>query len=253
MKLRSILIDDEFLARKRLEKLLENFDEISIISQCRNGADAIEQINLKEPDLIFLDIQMPDFDGFTVLSKLTCKPAVIFTTAFDSFAIKAFDINAVDYLLKPFDEVRLGVAINRIIEHKKLLKSTLLEGQIKKLLNDYTNQQDGNLKEIIIKNKGKEVPVFIDDILYFKSDGNYVDIITSEKKHLYRISMNELEKTLDNEQFLRVHRSIILNKYYIKNCTYTGNNEYVFLLKNGEKITSSRSYKTAIVAYLNTI
>jgi len=253
MKLRSILIDDEFLARKRLEKLLENFNEISIIAQCRNGADAIEQINLKEPDLIFLDIQMPDFDGFTVLSKLTCKPAVIFTTAFDSFAIKAFDINAVDYLLKPFDEVRLGVAINRIIEHKKLQKSTLLEGQIKKLLNDYTNQQDGNLKEIIIKNKGKEVPVFIDDILYFKSDGNYVDIITSEKNHLYRISMNELEKTLDNEQFLRVHRSIILNKYYIKNCTYTGNNEYVFLLKNGEKITSSRSYKTAIVAYLNTI
>ena len=253
MKLRSILIDDEFLARKRLEKLVADFDKITIIAQCRNGADAIEQINLKEPDLIFLDIQMPDFDGFTVLSKLTCKPAVIFTTAFDSFAIKAFDINAVDYLLKPFDEERLGLAINRIIEQKKLQKATLLEGQIKKLLNDYTNQQDGTLKEIIIKNKGKEVPVFIDDILYFKSDGNYVDIITSEKKHLYRISMNELEKTLDNDQFLRVHRSIILNKYYIKNCTYTGNNEYVFLLKNGEKITSSRSYKTAIIAYLNTI
>ena len=253
MKLRSILIDDEFLARKRLEKLLEDFDEITIIAQCRNGADAIEQINLKEPDLIFLDIQMPDFDGFTVLSKLTCKPAVIFTTAFDYFAIKAFDINAIDYLLKPFDEERLTIAINRIIEHKKLQKATLLEGEIKKLLNDYTNQQEGSLKEILIKNKGKEIPVFTDDILYFKSDGNYVDLVTSEKRYLYRISMNELEKTLDNAQFLRVHRSIILNKYYIKNCNYSGNNEYVFLLKNGEKITSSRSYKKTIVTYLNTI
>ena len=253
MKLRSILIDDEFLARKRLEKLLENFDEVSIIAQCRNGADAIEQINLKEPDLLFLDIQMPDFDGFTVLSKLTCKPAVIFTTAFDSFAIKAFDINAVDYLLKPFDEERLEVAINRIIEQKKLQKATLLEGQIKKLLNDYTQQKDAILREIIIKNKGKEFPVFIDDVLYFESDGNYVIMHTSEKKHLHRISMNSLENQLDTDQFLRVHRAIIINKYYIKNCTYSGNNEYLFNLKDGKKLTSSRSYKTAIVAYLNTI
>jgi len=253
MKLRSILIDDEFLARKRLEKLLEKFDAVLLIAQCRNGADAIEQINLKEPDLIFLDIQMPDFDGFTVLSKLTCKPAVIFTTAFDSFAIKAFDINAIDYLLKPFDEERLATAINRIIEQKKLQKATLLESQIKKLLNDYTHQKDPSLNKIIIKNKGKEFPVYIDDVLYFESDGNYVNIHTLEKKHLYRISMNSLENQLDTEQFLRVHRSTIINKYYIKNCTYNGNNEYLFTLKNGEKHSSSRSYKTAIMAYLNTI
>lgn len=231
MKLRAIIIDDEFLARKRLAKLLESFEEIVIIAECRNGQDALTQIELKEPDLIFLDIQMPDLDGFSVLSKLKHKPSVIFTTAYDSFAIKAFDINAIDYLLKPFDEERLGIAIKRIIELKRLKKATLFEDQIKKLLNDYTSEETTYLKEIIIKNKGKETSILLDNVLYFKSDGNYIKLVTLEKQYLYRMSMNSLENKLDSEQFLRIHRSIIINKIYSRKYRYTGNNEYEFTLK----------------------
>ena len=136
MKLRCLIIDDEFLARQRLLKLLEPYESIVIVGECRNGKDALEKIGIKEPDLIFLDIQMPDMDGFTVYDKIQKKPYVIFTTAYDTYALKAFKINAVDYLLKPFDEDRLGIAIERILEIKKTDQASLLEENIKKLIHN---------------------------------------------------------------------------------------------------------------------
>ncbi|TSE10202.1 LytR/AlgR family response regulator transcription factor [Aquimarina algiphila] len=251
MKLRCIIIDDEYLARQRLLKLLENFEDLLVVATCKNGKDALEKITLKEPDLIFLDIQMPDMNGFTVLSKLHLKPHVIFTTAYDTFALKAFEINAVDYLLKPFDEDRLSIAIERIIQLKKRKESSLLEDQIKKLLSTYQSTQTNYLHKITLKTRGKDVTIFIDDVICFKSDGNYVKVITEAKTHLHRITMNTLYKNLDTNQFLRIHRSIVLNKIYIKQCTYVNNNEFRFVLKNGEEYISSRKYSTSITAYLS--
>jgi len=251
MKLRCLIIDDEYLARQRLLKLLEPFDDIVIVGECKNGKEALELIPLKEPDLIFLDIQMPDMNGFTVVSKLTIKPHIIFTTAYDSYALKAFEINAVDYLLKPFDEDRLSIAIERIKALKKKKQASHLEDKIKKLLRSYENEAMGYLNEIVILINGRDVTVYTEDIIYFKSDGNYVHIITETKSYLYRSTLNSLSDSLDPNQFLRIHRSIILNKYYIKKCAYNSNNEYRFHLKNEEQLVSSRSYKSLISDYLS--
>jgi two-component system, LytTR family, response regulator len=250
MKLRCIIIDDEYLARQRLIKLLGGFEDIVIVAECRNGKEALEKIEIKEPDLIFLDIQMPDLDGFTVFSKLQQKPLVIFTTAYDTYALKAFEINAVDYLLKPFDEERLGVALQRIFEIKRQKKSSSLEQKIKQLIQTYESEETSFLNKISLKDKGRDIIIFSEDVIGFKSDGNYVQIITEDKTHLHRITMNALHDSLDTTKFLRIHRAYVLNKTYIKSCTYTGNNEFKFKLKNGEEFISSRSYKSQISEYL---
>jgi len=251
MKLRCLIIDDEFLARQRLLKLLEPFDDIVIVGECRNGQEALELIPLKEPDLLFLDIQMPDMNGFTVVSKLTTKPHIIFTTAYDSYALKAFEINAVDYLLKPFDEDRLCIALERIRALKKKKQASHLEDKIKKLLRSYENEATDFLHEIVIPINGRDISVYVEDVIYFKSDGNYVHIVTQTKSYLYRSTLNSLSDCLDTNQFLRIHRSTILNKFYIKKCSYNNNNEYKFHLKNDEQLVSSRSYKTLISEYLS--
>ncbi|WP_106794031.1 LytTR family DNA-binding domain-containing protein [Aquimarina sp. Aq78] len=253
MRLRYMIIDDEYLARQRLIKLLENFKDILLVGECRNGNEAIEKITLKEPDLIFLDIQMPDMNGFNVISRLQHKPYVIFTTAYDTYALKAFEINAVDYLLKPFDEERLHITLDRVFELKKRKKASNLEDKIKKLISNYESKPSDFLNEIIINEKGRDVGISIDDIIYFKSDGNYVQIITQDKTYLYRITMNALFDSLDTFQFLRIHRSLIVNKVYIKSCRYTSNNEYQLRLKNNKELISSRSYKSSISDYLSTL
>nr|WP_321236161.1 response regulator transcription factor [uncultured Psychroserpens sp.] len=251
MTLRCLIIDDEFLARQRLLKLLEAFDSILVVGECRNGADALEKTRIKEPDLIFLDIQMPDIDGFTVYEKLEKKPYVIFTTAYDTYALNAFKINAVDYLLKPFDEERLTIAVNRILEIQKTNKASQLEKQIKKLLQNKEAASSLFINQIRLHEKGRDLVINIDDVIYFKSDGNYIQIITNDKSYLYRKTMNSLYEKLDLNQFLRIHRALILNKVYIKQCTYINNNVYRFTLKNGVEVLSSRSFSSQIAEYLS--
>jgi len=251
MKLRSLIIDDEYLARQRLAKLLENFNEIIVVAECRNGKDALEKIELKEPDLLFLDIQMPDMNGFTMLSKIKQNPYVIFTTAYDQFALKAFEVNAVDYLLKPFDEERLEVAVKRILELKKQKRASLIGQKLKNLLKIHETIDNNFLNEISIVQNGRTKTIFVDDIICFKSDGNYVQIVTDVKTHLHRMTLNALYENLDNSQFLRIHRSIVINKNYINSTTYIGNNEYKFRLKNGDILTSSRSYKSIISEFIS--
>lgn len=250
MKLRCLIIDDEFLARQRLLKLLEPYASILVVGECKNGTEALEKVNIKEPDLIFLDIQMPDMDGFTVYSKLQKKPYVIFTTAYDTYALNAFKINAVDYLLKPFDEDRLTIAINRILEIQKTNKASILEDKIKRLLQTQEDASSPFINLITLSAKGRDLVISVDDIIYFKSDGNYIQLITSEKSYLYRKTMSLLYNRLDLNQFLRIHRTLILNKFYIKQCTYMNNNVYKFKLKNDVEVLSSRSFSSQIAEYL---
>lgn len=251
MKLRCIIIDDEYLARQRLLKLLESYDNINIVAECRNGTEAVEKIHLKEPDIIFLDVQMPDMNGFEVLTKLKIQPHIIFTTAYDSYAIQAFEVNAIDYLLKPFDEERFAIALERAFLLKKEQKKTHIEETVKKLMQAYEARTSTFLSEFKIQYKGRKIVIFIDDIIYFKSDGNYVQIVTDTKTHLYRKTIRSIDETINPEEFLRIHRSLILKKTYIQNAKYLGNNIYQFHMKNGEMLTSSRTYKAEISAYLS--
>ncbi|PWL39405.1 hypothetical protein DKG77_00775 [Flagellimonas aquimarina] len=251
MKLRCIIIDDEYLARRRLQKLLEKHHNILVVAECRNGKDAIKYIKLKEPHFIFLDIQMPDLDGFSVLNRLDKLPYVIFTTAYDSFALKAFEINAVDYLLKPFDQERLDASIDRMVSLKKTNEAYDLGRKLSSLFKEVKHEGDkGQRTDFAIKKNGRLLHVDTEDILFIKSEGNYLELHTESAKHLYRATMNAIEKELSTKDFVRVHRSLVLSKRSIQACFYTGNSHYKIRLKTGLEFTSGRSFKANIVSYL---
>jgi len=252
--IRAIIVDDEWLARKRLETLLGAYEQIRVVASCRNGAEALEHIPLKEPDLVFMDIQMPDIDGLTVVKQLNVPspPAIIFTTAFDEYAIQAFEVEAIDYLLKPFDEDRLKVALDRVLNRLDLLRTAGFQQQLMRLVETHQQQLKGEeLVYLELKEKGRNIRVSIDDIYYFQSAGNYIALHTLKRKYLYRISMNALAEQLPAPHFLRIHRSYLLNTKYIAAHRYLNNNEFEFTLKNEVRLLSSKSYKPTILAYLN--
>ncbi|WP_190809196.1 LytTR family DNA-binding domain-containing protein [Flagellimonas sp. S3867] len=254
MKLRCVIIDDEYLARQRLHKLLEKHHNVLIVGESRNGREAIETIKLKEPDFIFLDIQMPDLNGFSVLNRIKKIPHVIFTTALESFALKAFEINAVDYLLKPFDQERLDTSIKRITSLKKTDKTYELGQKLNNLLKEIDQEKEADHRtEFKIKKNGRLLNICTEDIINIKSEGNYLELHTASTKFLYRGTMNALENELSPEEFMRIHRSLILNKRYIRGCFYLGNSYYKIKLKTGLEFTSGRSYKTNIIRYLEEI
>ena len=251
MKLRCIIVDDEYLARQRLITLLADFEDVYIVAECKNGKEAVDKIAIKEPDLIFLDVQMPDMDGFAVLKALPKTPYVIFTTAYDSYALKAFEINAVDYLLKPFDEDRLGIAMQRMLAVKKREYAFVFEGKIRNLLSFVQKEKIGYKLVFDIKKNGRIVTVLTEDIITIRAGGNYVELHTEKKRWLHRTTMSAIENQLDPSQFLRVHRAVILNKYYIQSCVYKNNSEYAIHLKTGEKVVSGRTYKDRITEFLD--
>ncbi len=253
MQIRAIIVDDEWLARKRLETLLASRHQIRVVGHGRNGKEGLELIQLKEPELVFLDIQMPDMDGFGLLKQLSADrmPAIIFTTAFDQYAIKAFEIEAVDYLLKPFDEDRLFAALDRVLKRLEFNKVSQFQSQLLRLVE--THQQQLNQEERLyfeIKQAGKIIRVSVEDIYYIKAEGNYVALHTQKKKYLYRLTMNNISEQLNPGLFLRIHRSYLVNTKYIDRHRYLHNNEFEFHLKNGQRLLSSKSYKEKIQAFL---
>lgn len=253
MQIRAIIVDDEWLARKRLETLLAAHPAIRLVGSGRNGKEALELIRRKEPELVFLDIQMPDMDGFGLLQQLPPDrlPAIIFTTAFDQYAIKAFEIEAVDYLLKPFDEDRLKAALERVLKRLEASKVSQFQSQLMQLVE--THQQQLNPEEIRyfeIKKGGRVQRVSVDNIYYLKTEGNYVALHTDQHKYLYRMTMNAMAQQLNAALFLRIHRSYLLNIKYVSSHRYLQNNEFEFRLKNGVQLLSSKSYKEKIQAFL---
>lgn len=244
--IRCVIIDDEFLARERLKKLLESQEEIEVVGEAKNGKLGVELIKYKEPELVFLDIQMPDLDGFGVINQLGKIPYIIFTTAYDHYALKAFDVHALDYLLKPFDEDRLSDSLNLVKQRMATEKSSQLADQMKHLFKTFDTPTGQYRKSFVIKERGFENEIFVDDVLYMEAQGNYVKLCTDDKDYLFRIGMNILESELDPKNFLRIHRTYILNRNRIAKQTYQGNNEFKFVLKNGFEVSSSRSFKKHI-------
>ena len=245
-----LIVDDEPLARSRIGNLLDKEFGITNCDECKNGEEAISYISTHHPDIVFLDIQMPDKTGFDVIRSISNEPlpVVVFVTAYDQFAVKAFDVCAVDYLLKPFEDQRFVEAYHRAIERLNSRKMTEFNKKLGHLMDHYFN----NTREYVfqIKQDGWIHKIGQSEISHIESLGNYVKIHVKGKFYVDRSSMISLEKKLDGTPFLRVHRFYLVNTEFIQKITYKGNNEYKIRLKTNDVIVSGRAYKSVIVNHL---
>ncbi len=225
--MKTILIDDERLARKELSTLLKEYDFIDIVDECANADEAVVSIKKHKPDLLFLDIEMPEKSGFDLLEELEEIPQVIFVTAFDEYAIKAFEVNATDYILKPVDPKRLDQLMSKLEKPKKKMDSE----QSSKL--SYEDQ-------IFIKDGDNCWFVKLSEIRYFESVGNYVKVYFGENKPMLLRSLNKIEERLDEKEFFRVNRKHIVNMTWVEKVDNWFSGGLKLTLKNGEEIEVSR-------------
>lgn len=250
----ALVIDDEKLSRDLVKLYLGSHPNIELKGECANGLDALNLIGSEAPDLIFLDVQMPDLNGFELLRELQAErqPAIIFTTAYDQFAMKAFDVNAVAYLLKPFGRSRFDQAVRKAVALIAQRRQPELEQKLRNLLADYdtwkasASKTPAFLSRILIKEPKKAFFLKTRDILYFEAAGDYVSACTDQKKHVFHDSLQHLESCLDPQVFIRIHRSAIVNIDAIKEMQPHFNGEYLVILKNGDQLKLSRSYKDAL-------
>jgi two-component system, LytTR family, response regulator len=242
MKVRTIVVDDEPLARERLLKLLRAEADIEIAGEASNGRDAVELIRAAKPALVFLDVQMPELDGFGVLAELSDeeRPAVVFVTAFDKFALKAFDVHAVDYLLKPFDKERFQTALRRALDHLVRSQPKQIHDQLSALLNELRPAQQSD--RIAVKGEGRVVFLKTSDIDWVEAADNYVSLHVGKESHLLRETMTSIEARLP-KAFLRISRSTIVNTERIKELQPLFHGEYAVILRDGTKLTLSRSHR----------
>lgn len=238
MKLKALIIEDEKPARDLVKKYLEHHEHIELAGEFDNGFSGLKAIQEHQPDVIFLDVQMPKLSGFEMIELLEEKPQVIFTTAYDQYAIQAFEQNAVDYLLKPFSRERFDAAI------KKLDGSGDSRERAKKQIESIKKHLEGGdeiLHRIVIKKAGKIHVISTGDITYFEAQDDYVMIYTSSERFLKQQTMKYFEKHLDPETFVRVHRSYIINVRTIERIEPYEKTNYIIILKNGNKVPVSRS------------
>lgn len=242
--LRVLIVDDEPLARERIRSLLEKEESFEVIGECGDGEEAVAAIRDQKPDLLFLDVQMPKLDGFEVLESLSPEriPATIFVTAYDRYALKAFDYHAFDYLLKPFDRDRFRKAIERARMQVAKEDQPKRKAKVTALLDDVKDRRKA-LDRIIIKSGGRVFFVRTDEIDWIEAAGNYLRLHVGETMHLLRDTMNGVETKLDTSQFVRIHRSTIVNVERIQELQPWFHGDYVVILRNGTQLTLSRSYR----------
>ncbi len=240
-----MIVDDEPPARRNLRALLKRDPEIELVRECGNGRDAVAAIRSLAPDLVFLDVQMPELDGFEVLDRLAGQPlpVIIFVTAYDQYALRAFEVSALDYLLKPFSDERFGKAIEQA---KRLLAQQDASEVGRKILQLMgARELDLNapryLTRLMVKTTGRVVFVRTDEIDWIEAYDNYVRLHTGGKAHLLRQTMNELEASLNPERFARIHRSTIVNLDRIRELHPHFNGESVVILHDGTELKLSRS------------
>jgi two-component system, LytTR family, response regulator len=250
-KIRAVIADDELLARKFIRRLLKQDPEVEIVAECSNGKEAARVIREQKPDLVFLDVQMPEMDGFAVLDAvgLDHLPEIIFTTAYESYAIRAFELHALDYLLKPFDQVRFKAAMKHAKE--RLHSQPPEEGrlQIGTLLESIKAQQQ-HLERILIKADGRITFLNTHEIDWIEADDKYVHLHTAKGTRMVRQTLSAMETQLDPKRFIRIHRSAIVNVERIKELQPLFNGEHSLHLDNGTKLTLSRSYRDKLFGCL---
>jgi len=236
MDIKAILVEDEEPARNLVKNYLSRHQNIQLIAECSDGFNGVKKINELKPDLIFLDIQMPKLDGFEVLELLEHKPAIIFTTAFDQYAIKAFEASATDYLLKPFSSERFSLAINKAIEqiHKNETDKTDTLIKIK-------DDEQQLIDRVAVKSGNKITIIDLQQIIYIESDGDYVSIHTSDGRFLKEKTMKYFEQHLDAKQFVRIHRTFIVNVNQINKIEHYDKENYAVVLKNQKSLRASQA------------
>jgi len=259
-KIRTLIVDDEPLARRNLRLLLEQDSQIEILEECRNGKEAVKAIKALSPDLIFLDIQMPEMDGFDVLENVGAEKinSIIFVTAFDQYALKAFEVHALDYLLKPFDDTRFQRALDAAklqIEQSQLNK---LSRKLLALLEEREHQRGpandkAYLSRLMVKLANRIILLKVDEIDWIEADGNYVKLHVGRKGHLLREKMQDLEAQLDPEKFVRIHRSAIVNLDRIKEMHPHFNGDYIVVLEDGSQLKLSRTRREQLEARLKAV
>jgi two-component system, LytTR family, response regulator len=253
-QIRTLIVDDEPLARRNLRLLLERDPQIEILDECRNGREAIHAINTTNPDLIFLDIQMPEMDGFDVLESVGPERihSIIFVTAYDQYALKAFEVHALDYLLKPYDDTRFNKALATAkaqIEQREINKLSkkllaLLEERESKRVEP--RKQERYLSRIMIKLPNRVVLLKVGDIDWIEADGNYAKLHVGPKSHLLREKMQDLEAQLNPQKFVRIHRSTIVNLDRVKEMHPHFNGDYILILEDGSQLKLSRSRREQV-------
>lgn len=243
---KAIIIDDEALARDLLRNYLKSFEQIEILAEFEDGFTGLKGINTLKPDLVFLDIQMPKLTGLEVLELLEDVPHIIFTTAYDQYAIKAFDLNAVDYLLKPFSKDRFAKALEKVFQKQAAPSDDSPVEQLKQhVINNH------KLEKIVVKINSNISVIQLADINYLESEDDYVMIHTGAKKYLKHRTMKYYEEHLDENSFVRIHRSYIVNIHKIKSIEKFGKDSYQLELKTNEKLKISRSRYQNLKSLLN--
>jgi two-component system LytT family response regulator len=251
MKIRTLIVDDMLLARKRVRRYLSADPEIEIVGECADGHEAIAAIKSLAPDLLFLDVQMPELDGFGVLEAVgpaNC-PAVIFVTAYDQFALRAFEVHALDYLLKPFDRERVRKAIERAKSQLRQRESGALDERLHALLKDLKTEPQ-YLKRLAVKTTGRTIFLLTEEIDWIESAGNYLKLHAGRESHLVRERMSQLESKLDPSTFVRIHRSTLVNIERIKEMQPLFNGDQLVTLRDGKQLTMSRTYRDRLLLLL---
>jgi two-component system LytT family response regulator len=242
--IQTVLADDELLARQKLRQMLRQESEIEVVGESSTAHETVELIRMTRPNLLFLDVRMPGKDAFSVIEELSSDPTVVmpmivFTTAYDGYALRAFEIHAVDYLLKPFSSDRLHTAVQRANQHIHAKQHPI---------SDATSGQYA--KRIVFKSRGRILFLPVGSIRWIGAEENYVRICTDNESHLLREPIGRMEEKLDPQMFLRVHRSSIVNLQYVKEVRTETGGESVVVLLGGQKLAMSRSYRTRINEWL---
>ena len=245
-KIRALVVDDEPMARDRVLSLLQQEEDVEVVGECGDGTQAVAAIQHQSPDLVFLDVQMPGHNGFEVIQAVGAErmPTVIFVTAYDEYALKAFEVHALDYLLKPFGRDRF----QRTLQHARASLERRRAGDLGRrllaLVNDIkTEPGPPRLDRLVVKSGGRVFFLRTDEIDWIEAAGNYVRLHLGEESHLFRETMNRMESRLDGRRFVRIHRSRIVNTERVKELQPWFNGEHVVVLQNGTRLTLSRGYR----------
>jgi two-component system, LytTR family, response regulator len=250
--IRALIVDDEPLARRRIRSLLAHDSSVEVIGECSDGHQAVSSITELTPDLVFLDIQMPAMDGFEVIKTIGAErmPTVIFVTAYDQYALKAFEVNALDYLLKPFDRKRFQKTLDRAKAMIRGLQNGNVNNRLLSLLGDLRREQE-TPDRFVIKSGGRVLFLRVEEIDWMRAVGNYVRLQVGRDSHLMRETMTGMEAKLNPDRFMRIHRSTIVNLDRVKEAQPWAKGEYVVIMRDGTRLIMSRRYRERLNERLN--
>lgn len=245
-----LIADDELIAREILQMHLKRYSQVALVATCANGKEALESIEKLQPDVVFLDIQMPELNGIELVKSLNVSklPLIVFITAFDTYAIQAFETNAIDYLLKPFDDERFDRMFQKVLKQLELMNKQEFSSVFEKYGQFFQQMSQPTYAEIVtVKDGGRIQLIKIADLIYVEAEGNYISLHTEKSKHLLYETLTHFESKLNPKTFVRIHRSTIVNLHFIKEIQSHFNGDYSVILKNEKVLRMSRNYKENLI------